>query len=227
MAGKHDDAKYAATVAYLRKTGGASTRDCVAALGYDPDSIRKYAAMAGISHMLLCRRYRPGDKIGLLTLVAPMAERKHGRMTWRCTCDCGHEVVRTTYYFNDNNRGKVKASCGCATRTTGAAHPAWRGGRIVTKYGYVKLRAPDHPRNSNGYVPEHVLVMETRLGRYLTKSETVHHINGVRDDNRDCNLELWQKRHGAGQRVNDQTAWAVAHLKLYAPQYLAREVIND
>lgn len=62
-------------------------------------------------------------------------------------------------------------------------------GRYKTTEGYIDVHVPEHPfARSRGYVMEHRLVMEQRLGRYLTPKEHVHHINEIRDDNRIENL---------------------------------------
>jgi hypothetical protein len=69
--------------------------------------------------------------------------------------------------------------------------------------------APDHPRAGKGqYVFEHIIVMEEMLGRHLLPKESVHHRNGVRDDNRPSNLELWTRPQPSGIRVSDAIAWA-------------------
>jgi hypothetical protein len=75
--------------------------------------------------------------------------------------------------------------------------------------------------DKQGRVTEHRLVMERHIGRQLLTEETVHHINGVRDDNRIENLELWSSSHPAGQRVLDKVGWAIEILRVYQPETLA------
>ncbi len=98
----------------------------------------------------------------------------------------------------------------------GDGNPMWNGGRKVVQGGYIKIYKPDHPNADNkNCVLEHRLVMEEHLGRYLYKFESVHHKNGVTNDNRISNLQLMVSKHPKGQTPEDLVTWAKEILILY------------
>jgi hypothetical protein len=75
----------------------------------------------------------------------------------------------------------------------GPKNPHWRGGRALDKDGYVLVQAPERGRRG-GYILEHRLTMEKKIGRAIRPDEIVHHKNEIKSDNRISNLELLSKK---------------------------------
>ena len=63
-------------------------------------------------------------------------------------------------------------------------------GRKFSSHGYVLIYHPKHQNAMAGYVYEHRFVIEQKIGRILESFEDVHHINGIKHDNRLINLAL-------------------------------------
>lgn len=162
------------------------------------------------------RKNITGQKFGKLLVIEPDLN-TFPRLKWKCRCDCGREAL----IEGSKLRNGHTKSCGClsidsAKSRNGENHPSWKGGRFETKYGYVLLLKKDHPNSrKNGRIFEHVFVMSEKLGRPLKDGETVHHKNGIKNDNRIENLELWSSNHSNGQRVEDVVDWAFEFLCKY------------
>lgn len=114
------------------------------------------------------------------------------KFIWVACIDCGKE--RWVHLL----KGKpVSIRCNsCATKQRkGSKNNNWRGGRRKDGKGYIYIVINStnffaSMRSNRGYVFEHRLIMAQHLGRCLTSNEIVHHINGIKDDNRIENLQL-------------------------------------
>ena len=127
------------------------------------------------------------------------------RKAERGKCEvCGKEII---IYPKERKRTKF-CSLKCRDKSwkenspiAGEKHWHWKGGK--SKLGeYIYLKRRKHPyANSQGYVAEHRLIMEKKLGRYLTSNEEIHHKNGIKTDNRIENLKLVVKKIHFGEVV--------------------------
>lgn len=145
-----------------------------------------------------------------VTARTARARREDARVSISCE-RCGAPVERP--------RSQVGARTFCS-RECQYQFRREQGSKFINSSGYVVVGVPaDYPgarRNGQyGQILEHRKVMQDLLGRPLLPEENVHHKNGVKDDNRPENLELWSRSQPHGQRVEDKIRWAREFLALY------------
>jgi len=121
-----------------------------------------------------CHRWKGGKEQAMLRFI-----KKHDK---HCV-DCGREI--------SYNAEKYCFVCARKHR------PLRSGGRRVLKGGYIQILRAKHPRaNRDGYVLEHIVNWEEAKGKSLPQSWIIHHLNGVKGDNRIINLvALPNKKH--------------------------------
>lgn len=87
----------------------------------------------------------------------------------------------------------------------------WKGGTAITSKGYKLIKMPEHHRaDKKGYVLEHILVFEKETGLQVPNDCCVHHLNGIKSDNRIENLCLMShsahtKLHHCGAKRTKET----------------------
>lgn len=164
------------------------------------------------------------DQVGLKgrAMVVWLACKKCGKERWvmynshRKKNVCAKCRSRQTIKAKAMNLANHRTDCKCHRCRIGKGYfkgsnnPMWNGGVKQLTTGYIMIYVPDNHKfasmrayDGGNYVMEHRLVMAESLGRPLTKTETVHHKNGVKSDNRLENLELWATKHHSGQRVSE------------------------
>lgn len=143
-----------------------------------------------------------------------------------CACGCGHQLPdsacpRRDRRFIQGHHAKLNP-------------PKPRKDRKYVD-GYVYVRCPDHSHaTKDGFVAEHRMVLERKLGRFLSPDEHGHHINGVKDDNRPENLEALHitehRRHHAAnvspdtrQKMSTGIRRAVAEGRINTATWLGKK----
>lgn len=155
-----------------------------------------------------CQEMLPAEAFATRRSRCRPCQQIHGRRLYdqarRDCADCGAKINRAAERCRD---------CAAKARREGPAPHR----RIRNNFGYVLLHGyHGHPNaNHRGDILEHTKVMADHLGRALLPGENVHHRNGVRDDNRLDNLELWVVNQPAGQRPSDLVEWACEILARY------------
>lgn len=119
-------------------------------------------------------------------------------------CDyCGNEFLTYNCYEKRGRKHRFCCKkCEAEFKKLNNTREQWRGGHIgkSTGYFYIRIDGKD--------IGEHILIMEKALGRRLNSSEVVHHINGIKTDNRLENLQLMTasehlKLHGKLKKNNN------------------------
>jgi len=134
-------------------------------------------------------------KIGEVRRAKEINHRGRGLWIWLLCPQCN---IPRWVYKQDTKPSRKSASCRtCSGKRYVKLMQAknWKGGRTYRNgYAFIKLYPPDPfysmAKGSSRYIAEHRLIMAQHLGRLLKTTEIVHHINGVRADNRIENLEI-------------------------------------
>lgn len=138
----------------------------------------------------------------------------------KITCSyCGKTFWLKTYfacrykhiYCNRECKNSDKSISACGEKSHW-----WKGGRIIHS-GYIYLKMPDDSdADSQGYVAEHRIMAREKIGRTLLKNEDVHHLNGIKTDNRPENIVVITKsQHAHDHKLGiKKTPEILEHMRL-------------
>lgn len=176
----------------------------------------------------------PCDSCGTVFYRQPSAVKADRRY---CSVECGRKgIVKPRPLVTCKGCGKkYQREIGKSLRAYCSAE-CYSGRRILRpldrmhngrparldNYGYVLIWEPGHPNKTHkGWQYEHRIIGETILGRYLETHEHVHHINGIKDDNRVENLQVLT--HSEHSAITHRELWAgIQAMREELDQYRAK-----
>jgi len=134
------------------------------------------------------------------------------------------------FYICKRNRSEAQILAikeGHTVKTaSGKNNPNYKGGSI-SQSGYIHKLLPNHPRaNIAGYVCEHILIWEQANGRPLPDGWCIHHLNGIRKDNRPENLFALPRRSHHGYLVSQAERKRIRALESELKAIKAQGVFN-
>lgn len=119
-----------------------------------------------------------------MTTIGVIKSYKGHKGIWLACPNCGKERLVPLLH----GKQKYELCVKCA-HPRGNKNPKWKGGRLKQQSGYIIVHTPGHPRaTKHGYVREHVLIWEQAHNKTLPQGWVIHHLNGIKDDNRPRNL---------------------------------------
>jgi len=130
-----------------------------------------------------------------------MSEKLKGRkITWGNKISAGKKGIKLSEKTKKKMSESHKGISHPNMSRKGSKNPAWKGGRFRDPRGYISIYMPEHPYARRCYIFEHRLIMEKKLGRLLDpKNEVIHHLNGIKDDNRLENLCVMKRGEHTNQ----------------------------
>lgn len=133
------------------------------------------------------------------------------RQTRKCLY-CNRQVKDYVYKGRFKGYGKTCDIHHGYEYRKGKFNPSWKGGKQKRQgYIYILDESKSHKNGLSRYTGEHTLVAQEKYKRKVEKDELVHHLNGIRDDNRSENLviikrkghETWTYVKSLQQRIRD------------------------
>lgn len=136
-------------------------------------------------------------RIGELKKASELGHKGSYQYIWSSCVDCGKE----RWVIVVDNKPQWQRCRSCAqinskrVKVKGEKHGRWKGGtHFDGRYNKIHNRS-HHRTDKNGYVFEHILIWEEANQELLPDGWIVHHINGIRTDNRPRNLLAMPKKN--------------------------------